>query len=374
MPSGHGTRVLDVRGALDSPAVQAALAEAAAVLRAGGLVAFPTETVYGLGADATNAAAVAGIFAAKQRPFSDPLIVHIANSEALSTCAQQIPETAWLLAERFWPGPLTLIVPRGDAIPTQVTAGGATVGVRVPAHPVARALLRLAGVPVAAPSANRFMHTSPTTAAHVLDDLDGRIDCVLDGGPCAVGVESTVLDLLAQPPRILRPGGVTLEALRALLPTLQGPSAEHDVATAVLADGGAEPTGAPLAAPGQFERHYAPHTRLLVYDAQGTAALTALRSAAQEALSRGARVGALLTTEDAAALADLPLSVAPLGTSADVAGLARAIYAALRALDEQSLDLLLAHTVSDAGLGLALNDRLRRAAGGVFQRADEAEG
>src|SRR5258708_2132264 len=200
-----------------------AIARAAQILREGGLVAFPTETVYGLGADATNPAAVESIFAAKDRPHSDPLIVHIADSDGLWQVAAEAPPAAQALAARFWPGPLTLVLPRAAGIPASVAAGGATVGVRVPRHPVALALLRAVGVPVAAPSANRFMHTSPTTAAHVLADLDGRIDCVLDGGPCEVGVESTVLDLTSDPPRVLRPGGVTLEALREGLPEVEGP-------------------------------------------------------------------------------------------------------------------------------------------------------
>ncbi|MGZ3583252.1 MAG: L-threonylcarbamoyladenylate synthase, partial [Ktedonobacterales bacterium] len=166
-------------GEIDGDAIE----EAARMLHRGGLVAFPTETVYGLGADATDPDAVAGIFTAKERPYSDPLIVHLAGAGALPQVAVEIPGEALVLAERFWPGPLTLILPRAEAIPGVVAAGGATIGVRVPAHPVALALLRAADVPVAAPSANRFMHTSPTTAEHVLADLDGRIDCVLDAGP-----------------------------------------------------------------------------------------------------------------------------------------------------------------------------------------------
>ena len=202
----------------------AAVEQAARLVRAGRLVAFPTETVYGLGADATNTDAVERIFAAKQRPHSDPLIVHLAAAAALPSVVQGVPPLAWALAERFWPGPLTLVLRRAEGIPPVVAAGGPTVGVRVPNHAVARELIARAGVPIAAPSANRFMHTSPTTAAHVLADLDGRVDCVLDAGPCSVGVESTVLDLTRDPPRILRPGGVTFEALRALVPNVEAPT------------------------------------------------------------------------------------------------------------------------------------------------------
>jgi L-threonylcarbamoyladenylate synthase len=332
-------------------------------------VAFPTETVYGLGADATSAAAAEGIFQAKQRPHSDPLIVHLAAADELGHAAREIPALAWRLAERFWPGPLTLVLPRAEAIPAVVTAGGETVGVRVPAHPVARALIAAAGVPVAAPSANRFMHTSPTIAAHVLADLDGRIDCLLDGGPCTVGVESTVLDITASPPRILRPGGVTLEALRAVAPDIEGPL-ELPPPRASGEEQGKEEASA--RAPGQMPRHYAPHTRLLVFDAAGERGLAAVRAAAEATTSQGGRVGVLLPDEEAAALESaLPgnaITVARLGPAGDLAQHSRRLYAALRELDAASLDVILAHTFGRKGLGLALEDRLRRAAGGHFQR------
>jgi L-threonylcarbamoyladenylate synthase len=338
-----------------------AIARAAALLRAGGLVAFPTETVYGLGADATAPAAVEGIFRAKKRPYSDPLIVHLAERDALPSVARDIPNAAWKLARHFWPGPLTLVLPRADRIPALVAAGGDTVGVRVPDHAVARALIRAAGVPVAAPSANRFMHTSPTTAAHVLADLDGRIDCVLDAGPCVVGVESTVLDLTVNPPRILRPGGVTLEALRAIIPDVRGP------AEAAASGGPAANSAAVARAPGQMERHYAPRARLIVFDGEGERALDALRREAAAALARGERVGALLPNDEAGMLDGLAVTVATLGPSADLGAISRRLYAALRELDEQRLDLILAHTFGREGLGLALWDRLRRAAGGELR-------
>ena len=200
------------------PATPEAIAEAAAVIRAGGLVAFPTETVYGLGADATNPRAVARIYEAKQRALNDPLIVHVVKVQELSDLRGVIDERRLSagnveqvkqLMKAFWPGPLTLVLPRGASIPPNVSAGLHTVAVRMPDHPVAQALITLAGVPIAAPSANRFGHVSPTTAQHVLDDLKGRIDFVIDGGPARIGVESTVLDMTGDAPRILRPGGVT---------------------------------------------------------------------------------------------------------------------------------------------------------------------
>src|SRR5689334_13421490 len=272
-----------------------AIARAAALLREGKLVAFPTETVYGLGADATDPDAVAAIFAAKERPASDPLIVHIADLEQLASVVAQTPPLALKLAERFWPGPLTLVLPRAASIPLNVTAGGPTVGVRMPSSVVAQKLLRAAGVPVAAPSANRFMRTSPTTAAHVMADLDGRIDCVLDGGPCAVGVESTVLDLTTTPPRILRPGAVTLEALREIAPGIEGPATID--------------AGADARAPGQMERHYAPLTPLIVFAGRGERALAAIRAEAEAALAQGKRVGALLPDNEISALDGLDVRV-----------------------------------------------------------------
>ncbi len=361
MTLGHSARhtlVLPVDP--DAPSLDA-IERAAQILREGGLVAFPTETVYGLGADATNASAVAGIFAAKGRPYSDPLIVHLSDADALDTVTVDAPAIARLLSEHFWPGPLTLILPRGACIPAIVSAGGSTIGVRVPDHPIARALIRAAGVPIAAPSANRFMYTSPTTATHVLADLDGRIDCVLDGGPTPVGVESTVLDVTVAPPRILRPGGVTLEALRAFVPDVVAPRPHAEISppeTAVV-----------LRAPGQLDRHYAPRAHLIVFDAQGLPALDAMRAEAVRALAEGKNVGAIVLDEEVDLLADLSVTIAPLGPGRDLAEVSRRLYAALRSLDERHVDVVLAHTFGTAGLGLALWDRLRRAAGGVLRPA-----
>nr|WP_198925151.1 L-threonylcarbamoyladenylate synthase [Dictyobacter vulcani] len=212
---------------LEQPHEQETLAYAARLLRAGELVVFPTETVYGLGANALNPQAAEQIFLAKERPFSDPLIVHIADEQDLANLVAHVPETARKLAVAFWPGPLTMILPAGPQVPGLITSGLPNVAVRMPNHPIARALIRTAGVPVAAPSANRFMHVSPTTAQHVYDDLKGRIPLILDGGPCTVGVESTIIDLCAAIPTILRPGGISLEALRQVLPQVQPPQTHH---------------------------------------------------------------------------------------------------------------------------------------------------
>ena len=194
-----------------------AIQTAAAILQNGGLVGIPTETVYGLAANALDGAAVAKIFAAKGRPMDNPLIVHISHFEQIYDLVREVPEAAKKLAEQFWPGPLTIILPKSARIPDEVSAGLDTVAVRFPSHPVARAVIDAAGVPLAAPSGNLSGHPSPTTAVHVMNDMDGRIEAVLDGGPCSVGVESTVVTLAEQPPRLLRPGGITLEQLRGRL-------------------------------------------------------------------------------------------------------------------------------------------------------------
>jgi L-threonylcarbamoyladenylate synthase len=327
----------------------AGIAAAAALLRAGGLVAFPTETVYGLGGDALNPDAVAAIFAAKGRPADDPLIVHLAAAADLPRVAAAIPPAALALAAALWPGPLTLILPRGPAVPRAVTAGGDTVAVRVPSHPVARALIAAAGTPLAAPSANRFGHTSPTDAAHVLADLDGRIAAVLDGGPTPIGVESTVLDLTTALPTLLRPGGVSLEELRAAL--------------GEVALGGRAAAGA-MRSPGLLDRHYAPDSALWLAIGPAEAALAWLRERAAAELAAGRRVGLLVPDEDAARLAGLGADVEPLGPAADHGAVARRLYAALRALDARRPDVILARDLGESGLARAIGDRLRRAAAG----------
>lgn len=225
-----------------------AIPQAAAILRRGGLLGIPTETVYGLGADALNETAVRHIFEAKGRPQDNPLIIHVPDASWLERYCREVPETAYRLAERFWPGPLTMILPRRENVPLQTTGGLETVGVRCPDHPVTRAIIEAAGVPVAAPSGNTSGRPSPTTAGHMAEDMDGKIDGIVDGGPCAVGVESTIIDLTVTPPRLLRPGGLPLEALEEVLGTV----AVDKAVTGLLKDG-EKPR-----APGMKYRHYAP--------------------------------------------------------------------------------------------------------------------
>ena len=337
---------------LETAEAARALAQAAEILRGGGLVAMPTETVYGLGANAFNAEAVASIFAAKQRPKWDPVIVHVAGPDGAAAMmkglVREVPEAARKLMAAYWPGPLTLLLPRTEAVPDVVTAGRRLVGVRMPSHPVAAELIRRAGVPVAAPSANTFGHTSPTTAAHVLADLDGRIDAVLDAGPAEHGVESTVLDPCQNPMMIYRPGAVT----RAQIQAVAGPvEIFHD--TAALA---AKPLAA-MPAPGIGLRHYAPKARLLLIEGE-LAELEARLTEAAEGQD-GERVGVMLPAEIAPP--EGTDVVFPWGRWASPKEMARTLYAGLRALDSEDCTVILCPLPSAEGIGAAIRDRLLRA-------------
>jgi L-threonylcarbamoyladenylate synthase len=325
---------------------------AAALLRADELVVFPTETVYGLGANALQPDAVERIFAAKGRPFSDPLIVHIADQNTLETLVTHIPPQAIQLAQAYWPGPLTLILPASSQVPKLVTAGLSTVAVRMPRHPVALALIRAAGFPIAAPSANRFMHVSPTTAEHVLADLDGRVPLILDGGPCEVGVESTVLNLCSAVPTILRPGGVSLEALRAVLPEVQLPqqqSLRQDTAQA---------------SPGQLLVHYAPTVPTFLFEGSPKAMRTAMLAEVQRCRAQGETVGVLVADEDVASFQDSGAHIYTVGPAAAPQQVASRLFAGLRTLEEAGVQIILCRSFAQEGLGLAIRDRLLKAAGG----------
>jgi len=320
-----------------------ALLRAAGILRAGGLVAFPTETVYGLGANALDAQAVERIFEAKQRPHWDPVIVHVADVVSARALTLAWTLAAERLAESFWPGPLTMLLPRNSRIPDVCTANREKVGLRIPSHPVARALIAAAGVPVAAPSANRFGHTSPTCAEHVLADLDGRIDAILDAGSCVFGVESTVLDPTTDPPIIYRPGGITVEQLRLILGGVV--VAERKISDDIPLEA--------LESPGLGIRHYAPRARVLLVEDEGEL------SRVVEVEARRHRVGVLLPTDWVAC----PVAtVLPWGSWSDPETLARNLYLQLRALDELGVDVIVCPMPPSTGIGLAIRDRLRKAA------------
>jgi L-threonylcarbamoyladenylate synthase len=360
--AGENRRVQTLRLVVDASRVQApeaadALERAAAIMRAGGLVAFPTETVYGLGANALDAAAVGRIFAAKQRPAWDPVIVHIAAPPMIERLATEVSEAAALLMKAFWPGPLTLLLPRSEEVPAEVTAGRPLVGVRMPAHPVALELIRRAQVPVAAPSANLFSRISPTTAAHVLDDLDGRIDAVLDAGPALHGVESTVLDVSQIPMRIYRPGSITPEQIRAVAGAVEL-HREGEMSAEALGQG--------LPAPGVGLRHYAPRARLVLIDAPAAEVGRKLAEAA-EGLKSG-RVGVMLPggiDNKLEATEGLRGAVVfPWGRWDEPGTLAEQLYAGLRWLDAQGCDTILCPLPPAEGIGVAMRDRLQKAGRG----------
>ncbi len=342
----------------------AKLERAAALIRAGELVVFPTETVYGLGADALQARAVERIFAAKGRPLQDPLIVHIAAEEALADLITAWPAAVLQLTRAFWPGPLTLILPRSPRVPAIVSAGLQTVAVRMPRHPVALALIRAVGSPLAAPSANRFMHISPTTARHAAADLGGGIPLILDGGPCSVGVESTVLDLCSPSPTILRPGGISLEALRSVLPDVQ---LSTRLTTAVSVD---DMHMKAYKSPGQLLTHYAPAIPLLLFEGPPATMRAAMLSEAGRRREQNERVGVLLADEDIPFFEGGGVLMRSLGSAANPEQLAAALFAGLRVLEEAGVQVILCRSFDEHGLGLAIRDRLLRAASGkVFRQA-----
>lgn len=323
------------------------IGRAAEILRSGGLVGIPTETVYGLGANGLDPAAVRSIFQAKGRPQDNPLILHIPDPSWLERYCRDIPETAWQLARRFWPGPLTMVLRRAPSVPDEVTAGLDTVGMRCPAHELCRAVIEAAGVPVAAPSGNTSGRPSPTSVADMLEDMNGKIEAILDGGVCQVGVESTIIDLTCIPPRLLRPGGVPLEELRAVL-------GEVELDPAILRPMG---EGEKPRAPGMKYRHYAPKAPVTVV--KGSPA----RSAAYilEHLSPTYWDGVICFDEFADWYPGHP--VERLGGALDHWENARRLFHALRAMDEAGVKRIWAQSPDTAGMGLAVVNRLDKAAG-----------
>jgi L-threonylcarbamoyladenylate synthase len=345
---------------ISSSAAQAALIQATQVIRAGGTVAFPTETVYGLGANALDAAAVEKIFLAKQRPAWDPMIVHIADRDMLAKVAipvsGNVQQRIDALMDQFWPGPLTILLPKQPALPSIVTAGRELVGVRMPAHPVALALIVAADFPIAAPSANRFGHTSPTTAQHVLEDLDGRIDLVLDGGPAWCGIESTVIEVRDQETILYRPGAIPAEEIESIA----GPVVLYRPATT------SAPTQPPesLPSPGVDMRHYAPNARVIpleMKDLTETEPWPRWLDAVEQHSRAAQKIGVLLPSEW-----PLPEGFAGIhfawGSWEDDQELAQRLFAGLRTLDAMGAEVILCPLPPDSGLGAAIRDRLLKAA------------
>ena len=332
------------------PATEASLTLAAQLLADGQLVAFPTETVYGLGANALDEAAVRSIFAAKGRPADNPLIVHIHDRTQLALLCH-VTEPARRLMDAFWPGPLTLIMPRKETVPDAVTAGLDTVAVRMPSHPVALAMLRACSLPIAAPSANRSGKPSPTAARHVLDDMDGRIPLILDGGESDVGLESTVISMVGERPCILRPGGVT----KVMLESVIGPV---DLAGSILRP---LEKGEKALSPGMMYKHYSPDGQVTLIEGEESAVVDALRRLYAHAASEGHRACVMCFTEHVKALRDChPHDI---GSQDDPTEVAHRLFNTLRQLDEEKMDVIFSEVVPPEGVGLAVMNRLGRAAG-----------
>jgi L-threonylcarbamoyladenylate synthase len=322
------------------------------IIRKGGLVAFPTETVYGLGADALNPQAIQAMFKAKNRPLDNPPIIHIQNTDDIHKLTTQVPPNAEKLMEKFWPGPLTLIFKRSKTIPDITVAGLDTVAIRMPNHPVALALIKQSNCPIAAPSANLAGKPSPTTAQHVLTDLNGKIDAILDAGPTRIGVESTVLDLTTEPATLLRPGGTTLENLKTVL----GDVKLHPFVAAEKAL-----TVEKARSPGMKHKHYAPKAPVIVVEGVIQAVMATVKSLICDYWMQGKRVGVLATAETAWAYeADV---VKSLGSRRNVDAMAANLFRVLREFDEENVDVIITESIPTEGLGLAVMNRLRKASG-----------
>ena len=331
-------------------AEDAALRRAGEVIRAGGLVAFPTETVYGLGGDALNRESSRKIYAAKGRPSDNPLIVHICRFEDIRQIVKEVPEEARRIAEAFWPGPLTMILPKSELVPKETTGGLDTVAVRFPSDKIAQKLIEYSGGYIAAPSANISGRPSPTVAKYVAEDMDGRIEMIIDGGAVGIGLESTIIDLTVSPPQILRPGYVTEEMLRKVLGRV-----DTDV-TILSADSGQAPK-----APGMKYRHYAPKGELTIVEGEPDAVVAYINGQVQKARENGEKTGVIGTDECAGRYcADVVKSV---GSREDEESIARHLFTALREFDDENVERMYSESFDSAGLGQAIMNRLLKAAG-----------
>jgi len=332
---------------------------AAEFIKKGGLVAFPTETVYGLGADALNPKAVLALFKAKKRPLDNPPIVHVENINDVYRLAKGIPAKAELLMRQFWPGPLTLVLERSNAVPDVTVAGLNTVAIRMPKNKVALALIRESQCPIAAPSANLAGKPSPTTADHVFNDLNGRIDVILNGGPTCIGVESTVLDLSVSPLQILRPGGTSFEALKKVL---------GDVKLHPFVVAEEELAVAEARSPGMRHKHYAPNAKLILVEGSLSAVVEKVKELIASCKGKGSRVGVLATDETASKYEGAV--VKSLGSRFNLEVIAQNLFRLLREFDAENIDVIIAEGVPAEGLGLAVMNRLRKASGYSIIKAE----
>jgi L-threonylcarbamoyladenylate synthase len=321
------------------------------LIKTGGLVAFPTETVYGLGANGLDEKAVANIFIAKGRPQDNPLILHVASQEEVKPLVKSIPIEAKIVMERFWPGPLTILFKRSNLVPDIITAGLDTVAIRMPNHPIAIELIKTSGVPIAAPSANTSGKPSPTAASHVACDLSGKIDMIIDGGSTGIGVESTVLDLSGDEPMILRPGGVTLEDLKEIIPKVV-----EDLSI-IKDDKDIVPKS-----PGQKYRHYAPKAEMIVFTGEVEAMVDAIKTCAKEHIKQGQTVG-IMATEETKDKYKEGIIIA-VGNRKDKKTIAHNLFNTIRLFDEKNVDIILSEGVDIEDIGTAIMNRLKKASGG----------
>jgi len=340
---------------------QAVIQLAADIIKAGGLVAFPTETVYGIGASAYNNDAVKQIYIVKNRSTSDPIIVHIAHIGQLGNVASDIPDIAFDLAEDFWPGPFTMVLKRNNSVAESVSAGLDTVAVRMSRHPVPLQIIAAADTPIAAPSANIFTRPSSTIAQHVIDDLYGKIDMIIDGGICEIGLESTVIDLTNKTPTILRPGGTPIEPLREKVPDITYVDKFIDVMQ-----------GEGLPSPGMLSKHYSPKTELMIFSGSAPRALENMRNIILYLLDHQKQIGLLLPNEEEPFFEDLPVQIRDLGSKKNISQIAQNLFVGIRSLDKADLDVIIMRAVDKKGLGVAIWDRLLRASGRkVFNLDDD---
>lgn len=346
------TKIVNISAAKEEFTAQEELAlqEAGEILRKGGLVAFPTETVYGLGGDALNPQSSRKIYAAKGRPSDNPLIIHIASMEALPLIVKEVNDKVRKVAESFWPGPLTIILPKSDAVPEETTGGLQTVAVRLPSHPVARRLIECAGGYVAAPSANVSGKPSPTLAKYVIEDMDGRIDMIIDGGEVGIGLESTIVDLTVEPPQILRPGYITQEMLNEVLGAV-------DVDKTILDNS----LGQAPKAPGMKYRHYAPKGDLTIVTGDAADVVAYINAQAAEFTAAGKKVGIIASEE---VLQQYRAAIVKnIGNRTDETAIARNLYRILREFDEEGAEIIFSEAFDDGGMGQAIMNRLLKAAG-----------
>ncbi len=343
------TLVLKVNPENPDPAI---IQLAADIIQQGGLVAFPTETVYGLGADALNSVAVLALFKAKKRPMDNPPIIHVADPSEVSSLVIEVPKKAELLMEKFWPGPLTLIFKHSNLVPKVTVAGLDTVAVRMPKHKVALELIRQSRCPIAAPSANLAGKPSPTTAQHVYEDLNGRIDAIIDGGATNIGIESTVVDLSVDPPMLLRPGGTPFEALKEVL---------SDLKLHVFVQAEQELSLKEIRSPGMAHKHYAPKAKVILVEGKVPAIVAEVKRLAESFDLKREKVG-ILATDETEALYKAAV-VKSLGSRSNLPRVAQNLFRLLREIDAQNVDVIIAEGVSSEGIGLAVMNRLRKASG-----------